>query len=110
MSNAIDESMTAVLNDLPGRVSNQLLLGAIIESRTKLLADINDLALAITDLELRLTDLESARLDQELNPSLIWLVRYRPGLMLKILGILLLLVSLDNLPQWFVWAIDLFGG
>jgi hypothetical protein len=110
MSNAIDESLTAVLNDLPGRVSNQLLLGAIIETRTKLRADISEMSQQVQDLDGRLTDLEAARLDQELNPSLIWLVRYRPGLMLKVLGIMLLLVSLDNLPQWLSMAIELFGG
>lgn len=110
MSNHLDESLEKVLNGLPGRVSNQLLLGAIIETRTQLRNDVNTLSERVLAFETRLTKAEQAIEEDRQNPSLIWVARNRPVELIKIILIILGIAGVTHVPNWLSLIITHFGG
>jgi len=110
MSNHIDESLAKVLNGLPGRVSNQLLLGAIIETRTQLRSDVNTLSKQVRSFETRLVGLEQAIEEERRNPSLVWIARNRPVELIKIILVILGIAGATHVPNWLGSIVAYFGG
>lgn len=118
MSNGIDDSMAEVLNGLPGRVSNRLLLGAIIETRTQLRGDVDRLSKRVESFEDRLTKVE--RLAEKLtqvqkeSPSMLSMVRDNPVVIVRLflvtLSVMLATVGIVRLPEWISLLLEFFGG
>lgn len=118
MSNGIDESMKEVLNEIPSRVSNRLLLGAIIETRTQLRGDVERLSGRVRSFEERLSNVEDkveeVSTKQVKNPSVVAIVRENPIELIKLslimLSIMLATVGIVRLPEWVSLLLDFIGG